>query len=54
MEKGVIRSQGNKLLNEDYLVIATMLIKAGYAVRITTKEAPGKKTKEKVIEYWEG
>lgn len=49
----VIRAQGNKLLTEDYLALATLLIKAGYTVRITTKEVPGKKTKEKVIEYWE-
>lgn len=49
----VIRSQGNKLLTEDYLALSTLLIKAGYTVRITTREVPGKKTKEKVIEFWE-
>lgn len=53
MEKNIIRSQGNKLLNEDYLALATLLIKAGYTVKITTREAPGKKTKEKIIEFWE-
>lgn len=50
----IIRSQGNKLLIDDYLALATLLIKAGYTVRYTTKEVPGKKTKEKVIEYWGG
>ena len=49
----VIRSQGNKLLTEDYLALITLLIKAGYTVRIATREVPGKKTKEKVIEFWE-
>ena len=33
--------------------ISTLLIKAGYTVRIATREVPGKKTKEKVIEFWE-
>ena len=49
----VIRSLGNKLLTDDYLAICTLLIKAGYTVRIATREVPGKKTKEKVIEFWE-
>ena len=54
MEKiNVIRSN-TKLLNEDYLALCTLLIKAGYTVRISTREVPGKKSKEKVIEYWEG
>ena len=52
-KSNVRRAQGNKLLTEDYLALATLLIKAGYTVRYTTKEVPGKKTKEKVIEYWE-
>ena len=50
----VIRSKGNKLLTEDYLALSTLLIKAGYTVRIATREVLGKKTKEKVIEFWEG
>lgn len=49
----VIRSNG-KLLNDDMIALATGLIKAGYTVRFTTQDVPGKKTKEKVIEYWEG
>lgn len=49
----VIRPQGNKLLTDDYLTLSTLLIKAGYTVRIATREVPGKKTKEKVIEYWD-
>lgn len=55
MEKkaSVIRSNG-KFLNEDMCALATLLIKAGYTVRIATREVPGKKTKEKVIEFWEG
>ncbi len=48
-----IRSQGNKLLTDDYLALSTLLIKAGYTVRIAVREVPGKKTKEKVIEFWE-
>ena len=54
MDKSIIRPQGNKFLNEDYIAIATLLIKAGYTVRIVTREVLGKKTKEKVIEFWEG
>ena len=48
----VIRSQGNKLLTDDYLALSTLLIKAGYTVRIATREVPGKKTKEKGGQYY--
>jgi hypothetical protein len=49
-ERGVIRPSG--LTKDDQLAVATLLIKAGYAVRITTQPISGKTTKEKIIEYW--
>ena len=48
-----IRVVRGSLLNEDLLTISALLIKAGYTVRIVSRPVPGKKTKEKVIEYWE-
>ena len=49
-ERGVIRPLG--LTKDDQLAVATLLIKAGYTVRITTLSIPGKTTKEKTIEFW--
>ena len=49
-ERGVIRPSG--LTKDDMIAAATLLIKAGYTVRITTQPIPGKTTKEKIIEYW--
>lgn len=49
-ERGVIRPSG--LTKDDQLAVATLLIKAGYTVRITTLSIPRKTTKEKIIEFW--
>lgn len=51
--KHQIRAVKEPLLKEDLLSIAALLIKAGYAVRITTALKPDGKTKCKVVEYWE-
>lgn len=50
----VIRALRGKLLNEDYLALATLLVKAGYTVRLTSDLKPGSKTRETVLEFWEG
>lgn len=62
MEKQIIRSirKGSVQWNEDdRLEVATLLIKAGYSVRIGRQCAPGQEGKknpqmEYTIEYWEG
>ena len=59
MARQIIRSirKGSVQWNEeDRVSIATLLIKAGYSVRIGRREVPGqsgKKQMEYVIEYWE-
>lgn len=53
MTKNTIKANGSRLVNEDYLALATLLVKAGYSVRITTRKIPGKEAKEKVVEFWE-
>lgn len=61
MAKQVIRSirKGSAQWNEeDRLAIGTMLLKAGYAVRIGRQETPGQgekknKTMEYTVEFWE-
>ena len=42
-------------LNEDRLMIARLLVKAGYAVKIGYRTIPGnaKGKKEYIVEYWE-
>ena len=40
------------MTNDDLLQLASLLVKAGYTVRIVTAIKPNTKTKEKVIEYW--
>lgn len=52
-KKNVIRPLRGALANDDYLALGTLLLKAGYTVRMATQAAPGKQTKEKVIVYWE-
>lgn len=59
-QKSIIRSirKGSVQWNEeDRLKMATLLIKAGYAVRLNRYPIPGKTGKtqqmEYVIEYWE-
>lgn len=61
MAKQVIRSirKGSAQWNEeDRLKIATLLIKCGYAVKISYQTVPGsegkaKPSKEYVVEFWE-
>ena len=61
MQRNIIRSirKGtDQWGEEDRLKIATLLIKAGYAVRLRRQPVPGKSTgksqrMEYVIEYWE-
>lgn len=61
MEKQTIRSirKGSVQWNEeDRLSVATLLIKAGYAVRITRRMVPGSEKRanpqmEYIVEYWE-
>ena len=48
-----IRALRGKMLNDDFLALATLLVKAGYTVRITVQEKPGSKNKETVIEFSE-
>ena len=54
MNKNTIRGLRGTMNNDDLLQIAALLIKAGYTVRIVTVTKPNAKTKEKVVEYWEG
>lgn len=49
-----IRSLRGKILNEDFLTLATLLVKAGYTVRLTADVKPGSKVRETVLEYEEG
>lgn len=61
MEKQTIRSirKGSVQWNEeDRLSVATLLVKAGYAVRIARRTVPGSEKKtnpqmEYIVEYWE-
>lgn len=53
MEKKTIRSVRGRMLNDDMIALASLLIKAGYAVRITTVKENGKQAKETVVQYWE-
>lgn len=61
MAKQIIRSirKGSAQWNEeDRLQIATLLVKAGYSVRIGRKTVPGQEEKkngqtEYTVEYWE-
>lgn len=48
-----IRSLRGKLTNDDYLTLATLLVKAGYRVRLTSDLKPGSKTRETVLEFEE-
>lgn len=50
----VIRPLRGKLLNEDYLTLATLLVKAGYTVRLTADLKLCSKTRETVLEFEEG
>ena len=51
----VIRALRGKLLNEDYLALATLLVKAGYTVRLTSvRVTAGGKARETVLEFEEG
>jgi hypothetical protein len=52
-QKNIIRPLRGAMTNEEYAALGTCLLKFGYAVRIATREVPQKKTKEKVVEYWE-
>ena len=52
-KKNVIRSLGTPLSNDERYALGTLLLKAGYTVRMATQTVPGKQTKEKVIVYWE-
>lgn len=49
-----IRALRGKLTNDDYLALATLLVKAGYAVRLASDMKPGGKTRETVLEFEEG
>lgn len=49
-----IRALRGKLTNDDYLALATLLVKAGYRVRLTSDLKPGGKTRETVLEFEEG
>ena len=51
--KNTIRPLRGALANDDYLALATLLIKAGYTVKLATQTVAGKQTKEKVILFWE-
>ncbi|MCD8218096.1 MAG: hypothetical protein LUD01_08650 [Clostridiales bacterium] len=62
MARNIIRSirKGSVQWNEDdRQTIATLLVKAGYAVRITRRMVPGQSAKkanpqmEYIVEYWE-
>ena len=61
MERQVIRSLRKgpaQWCEEDCLTICSLLVKAGYTVRICRRVAPGQKAKtnaqnEYIIEYWE-
>ena len=48
-----IRALRGKLTNDDYLALATLLVKAGYAVRLASDLKPGGKTRETVLEFEE-
>lgn len=50
-----VRSGSVKLNEDDRLQLGTLLLKAGYAVRIRHQLIPGnaRGAKEYVIEYWE-
>lgn len=48
-----IRALRGKLTNDDYLALATLLVKAGYRVRLTSDLKPGSKTRETVLEFEE-
>lgn len=52
-KKNVIRSLRAPFANDDYYALGTLLLKAGYTVRLTSQAVPGKQTKEKVVLYWE-
>ena len=53
MEKKTIRPLRGALTNDDYYALGTLLLKAGYAVQLTSVTVPGKSSKERVIQYWE-
>lgn len=48
-----IRALRGKLTNDDHLALATLLVKAGYAVRLASDLKPGGKTRETVLEFEE-
>lgn len=53
-KKNVIRPLRGAMTNDDYIALATGLIKAGYTVKLATQTVAGKQTKEKVIIFWDG
>lgn len=54
MQKSRIYAQKGSQLNEsDRLAMCTLLIKAGYTVRLGKEKQQGKSTYDRFIEYWE-
>lgn len=51
--ENTIRALRGKLLNDDFLTLATLLVKAGYTVRICSEVKPGAKTRETVLVFEE-
>ncbi len=48
-----VRGGSARMNEEDRIQLASLLIKAGYNVRIGYGDVPGKKTKEYYVEYFE-
>ena len=54
MQKNRIYAQKGSQMNEsDRLAMCTLLIKAGYTVRLGKEKQQGKNTYDRFIEYWE-
>ena len=54
MERKRIQQQkGYTLSAEDRLALASLLIKAGYSVRLVRYKRDGKTTYQYAVEYWE-
>lgn len=53
MKNRIVSNKTVTFNNEDRLQLATLLIKAGYSVRIGKEKTEGKSTTTTFVEYWE-
>lgn len=53
MKNRIVSNKTITFNNEDRLALATLLVKAGYSVRIGKEKSEGKSTTITFIEYWE-